>query len=826
MRKWISIFVVAVSFTAAAIAQQERPSASGSSQPSAAKPSDKSATKPSDKKDTSDESSGNASVAKLPRDLVFDQARFWTSPLRLRSRDLPWVILAGAGTSFAIATDTATEKKVPTSTNIQKKAARASDALVVGMIGGSAVLYFYGLKKSDDHLRSTGLLAGEAVLDSYLWTTVIKYGSERSRPFEGDQRGRFFTSGSSFPSGHSVIAWSIASVVSNEYPGPMTKFLAYGTAGAVSASRIIGHQHFASDVLVGSALGWYAGYQVTHRESAREDAARYGVFVRKPEDEGVTHSKGSPYVPIDSWVYPALYKLAMLGYLDGYNLDTRPWTRHDCARMVEQLPDDSSGAFHASLGSIVAKLKREFAVEIRDDAGHHGSAVLESVYARTTGISGKPLTDGYHFAQSIVNDYGRPYQQGFNQILGASGFASYGPFISYARVEYQHSPFSPADPLNVREVTSAIDTIVRPDGNPIPVKPAIPYAQLNRAHVVEGYVGFAIGDFQLTVGKQSLWWGPSDSGPMLFSNNSDPLLVARLATVKPIKLPGILSWLGEMRTEFLYGRLSGQHFINVEGKGIYGDWYRSLDDQAWINAQKISFRPTKNFEFGFSKSGLFGGRGQPATLGTLRRSLVSTSTSFGPADPGDRRSSFDFSYRIPFIRDWLTLYADSLSEDEISPIAYPRRSAISSGIYMPKLPHLENMDFRFEGTYTDLSNLKDPGYVYWNLRYVDGYTNHGGLIANWTGREGRSLYLNSNYSFSADRSVSFSYRNQWNEPGFAGGGRQSVYNAGVVIDRRDRFDISGSVQFEQWLFPVLSPTPHHDVAITIQFAIHRPLASK
>ncbi|WP_369294449.1 capsule assembly Wzi family protein, partial [Klebsiella pneumoniae] len=55
-------------------------------------------------------------------------------------------------------------------------------------------------------------------------------------------------------------------------------------------------------------------------------------------------------------------------------------------------------------------------------------------------ISGTPLRDSFHLGQTIVNDYGRPYANGFNNYSGASGYATAGPFLVYARAEFQGAP--------------------------------------------------------------------------------------------------------------------------------------------------------------------------------------------------------------------------------------------------------------------------------------------------------------------------------------------------------------------------------------------------
>jgi len=61
------------------------------------------------------------------------------------------------------------------------------------------------------------------------------------------------------------------------------------------------------------------------------------------------------------------------------------------------------------------------------------------------------------------------------------------------------------------------------------------------------------GDFQFSVGKQAMWWGPTYDAPLSFSNNAEPLKSAKLTSAQPFYLPGVLRHLGEVRTEFVFG---------------------------------------------------------------------------------------------------------------------------------------------------------------------------------------------------------------------------------------------------------------------------------
>ena len=117
----------------------------------------------------------------------------------------------------------------------------------------------------NQHWRETGLLAGQAALNSLVAVEALKYSLGRERPFQGDGAGHFFQGGTSFPSEHATAAWAVAGVIGHEYPGPVPKLLAYGLASAVSYSRIRAEQHFPADVFVGGIVGSLIAQQVYSR---------------------------------------------------------------------------------------------------------------------------------------------------------------------------------------------------------------------------------------------------------------------------------------------------------------------------------------------------------------------------------------------------------------------------------------------------------------------------------------------------------------------------------------------------------------------------------
>jgi len=107
----------------------------------------------------------------------------------------------------------------------------------------------------------------------------------------------------------------------------------------------------------------------------------------------------------------------------------------------------------------------------------------------------------------------------------------------------------------------------------------------------------------------------------------------------------------------------------------------------------------------------------------------------GRANPGDRKGGFDFRYRVPGLRNWVTLYTDSYCDDDLSPLASPHRSAIDPGIYLMRVPGIPHLSFRVEAPSTTLMGL-DNVINYVNYEYLSGNTNYGQLLGSWVGRDG------------------------------------------------------------------------------------------
>jgi hypothetical protein len=595
------------------------------------------------------------------------------------------------------------------------------------------------------------------------------------------------------PSEHTSVAFAIAGVIAHEYPGPLTQILAYGAAGLIGFSRVRARQHFPSDVFVGGIMGDLIAQNVYSRHFDPELGGSEWQSTSQFFREHWTVSpktQGTPYVPLNSWVYPAIERLAGMGLVNTQFLNVRPWTRLECTNLAQEAETNLNDSVpNNEANKIVSDLRTEFATELGmfEKGTTESTARIESVYTRMTDISGAPLNDSYHFGQTIVNDEGRPYQEGLNNDTGFSAYATAGRFALYVSGEYQHAPSAPGFTQSVQNFFASIDET--------PVQPARPIATTDQFRLLDTYVAVNMAGWDFTFGRQSLWWGPGDSTSLIFSDNAVPIYMARASRITPFLLPWIFRRLGPMKLDLFYGQLAGNQF----------------PPRPLIHGEKITFKPTPNLEFGFSRTSEFGGEGRALTPAAIVNSYFSyQSSGQGYAsnnNPGKRTGGFDFSYRLP--GKWLTLYSEAISSDDPNPIDAPRRAATWSGVYMPRFPFIPKLDLRLEAGYTDTVTSRSEGgkFYYWELFYYHNlYTNYGNLIGSWIGREGVGYQASSTYHFSARDSLQFAFRRGQVDPDFVPGG-VSQSDGSVKLNWWVRHDLSAavSVQYERWAAPFLAP---------------------
>jgi len=763
-------------------------------------------------------------LKRIATDFFSDQKDLWTSPSRLTIADASWLVPLSGITAGLFVTDADYSRSLSHNPSTISRYNKLSNAGIAGLVGGAGAMWLLSYANHNDHWRETGFLSAQAAVNSLVMIETMKYSFGRLRPNQGNGNGNFFSGGTSFPSEHSAAAWAVAGVIAHEYPGTLTKILAYGAATAVTVARVHSLNHFQSDVLVGGLIGNLAAAQVYKKRHDVELGGGSWETISDISREAREHASranlASPYVPIDSWVYPAMDRLIALGFVRSAMADMRPWTRFECVRLLAEAGErlDFADKSSSPAAAIYSSLLREFRDDIELPGGDNTRATLESAYTRLTGISGKPLSSGYQydFGQTVINDYGRPYEQGFNNVTGFSGWGTESRFVVYASGEFQHAGSAPPMSATARQVVA--------DTQFIPPPPATPTSQIDRFQVLDTYVGMTISNWQLTFGKQSLWWGPGAGGPMMLSNNAEPINMFRVSRVSPFTLPGPLKHFGPISVEFFLGQLSGHQFIFGESTGLVGSWAQAASPQPMISGERFSFKPTKNVEFGFSLTTIFAGEGVPFTMHTYLKSIVASGNA-NPGtsqDPGDRRSGFDLSYRLPWLRDWATFYCDGFADDQFTPVAYWDRSAWTGGLYISHFPKIPKLDLRMEGVYTDVppGGAIGHGFYYWNDRYVMGYTNDGNLMGSWIGRDGQGAQVWSNYWFTPKNRLQFSFRHQKVSQEFLpGGGSLTDFAVRGDLWFHNGVGITSMVQYERWLFPAIQPGATRNITASVEMQI-------
>ncbi|HKU27345.1 MAG TPA: phosphatase PAP2 family protein [Candidatus Sulfotelmatobacter sp.] len=202
-------------------------------------------------------------LRKLFLNIVLDQKDIFTSPFRANRHNAVQWLVPMAVTGALIASDTHIANAFENSSGQVRWGGRISDIgasyTLIPIVAGS---YVYGAWRDDPKAREIGVLGTQSLLDSLIVVGVLKEVFRRNRPDEKNP-GDFWGGGTSFPSGHAIQVWSIASLLDHEFKHKkIVGITAYSLAAIVSAARIAAQKHFASDVIAGGTMGWFIGRYV------------------------------------------------------------------------------------------------------------------------------------------------------------------------------------------------------------------------------------------------------------------------------------------------------------------------------------------------------------------------------------------------------------------------------------------------------------------------------------------------------------------------------------------------------------------------------------
>jgi len=197
----------------------------------------------------------------------FQQERgLWMSPLHADREDMKWLVPLGIGAGALLRTDRNISNEANEAVAVRRPSRIISQAgSAKATFVAPLALMTIGRLSNNERATEAGRVGLQAVLHSALIVQMLKSATNRERPNKLSGDGGFWDGGKSFPSGHAMTSWALAAAISDQYRDKKwVGITGYGVATAVSLSRVGGLNHFPSDVLIGSSLGWLIGHYVSH----------------------------------------------------------------------------------------------------------------------------------------------------------------------------------------------------------------------------------------------------------------------------------------------------------------------------------------------------------------------------------------------------------------------------------------------------------------------------------------------------------------------------------------------------------------------------------
>ncbi len=203
-------------------------------------------------------------VGRSVRRTLEDQKEIYKAPFK--PSNFKWDAVVLAGTGGLIAADRHIERHIG---NAHYQFYQDTSNIAIGGLSAAlAGVWIYGLKNEEHrHARETGFLELETLVNTFLIYTPMQLIGARQRPGEGNGNGDFWKHhaiNTSFPGGHAMFTYAMATVLSHEYSQKWVQALAYSAASIVTVSRFMARDHWSSDMFVGAALGIGIGAHTFH----------------------------------------------------------------------------------------------------------------------------------------------------------------------------------------------------------------------------------------------------------------------------------------------------------------------------------------------------------------------------------------------------------------------------------------------------------------------------------------------------------------------------------------------------------------------------------
>ncbi len=407
----------------------------------------------------------------------------------------------------------------------------------------------------------------------------------------------------------------------------------------------------------------------------------------------------SPGVPLDSWIYPAIEKLAGFGLIDSGLQGSRPWTRLEAARLTAEAKAQAETEEVPPVArEILARLHREFASSLSELNG--GAA--ESYF--------KPIRE-------IRLDY--LYQEGHPSAIAGSNIVArqFSLNTNNFGIDYkENNNFQAA-----LESEARLGRFFLLDWRPLLL---VDEAETDLT-TLEGKAALALGPFEFSAGRQSLWWGQGRHGSLVLTNNAKPLDMVRITNPSPMLLPWIFKYLGPMRFDLFWSELNDYIADDVTGRG----------NEPYFGGLRMDFKPLPWLEIGASRAVIFGGDDIDVDTEDFVTILGGKNLS-GDEDTSNNIAAIDLRLHLPFL--WgAELYGEAGGEDEAG--GWIANNAWLAGLYLPRLEPNGRLSLRLE--HADLSIVDNNSPVWYRHGiYKSGYTYEGKILGHHVGGAAKDTF--------------------------------------------------------------------------------------
>ncbi len=396
-------------------------------------------------------------------------------------------------------------------------------------------------------------------------------------------------------------------------------------------------------------------------------------------------------VPLDSWVYSALDKLSALGLIDSDLQGARPYTRYEVARQLEAAGNAASYSnVSPAIAGLIRRMEREFADSLADlhsgySEGYFKPREIQLKYVYQDGKNARSTGNNVAINQFPLNfnNYGLSYQEQNAQMV-LQGEARLGSFL----------------------LVEARPILQLQDGD----------QSESDVRLFDGRIALQLGAFEVSVGRQSLWWGQGRHGSIVLTNNAQPLDMIRLTNPTPTLLPWIFKYLGPFRFDVFWSKLEEDRIV----------------PEPYFAGLRFNFKPLPWVELGASRAVMFGGEGRPDLSWDDYITILGGKNLSGAEDTSNSVAAIDGRVRLPFLWN-AEIYGELGGEDEAN--YFPSKTGYIAGIYLPQVEPSQRLSLRFE--YADLHL---PTW-FSHSQYRSGYTYEGNIMGHHTGGAAKDAYV-------------------------------------------------------------------------------------